>query len=86
MGACPLGRGPEEKGHAMTEQELVALAKANHPRAAGWYGTRGGATRKQVVCYACDLVLDTYAANYRRPKHVDKAVAEHLAYHLGAHK
>lgn len=63
---------------------LTALAKVNHPRCANWYGIRGGGTAKYVQCYVCDATIDTFSAQWRRPKHVDRAIEEHRRYHADA--
>ena len=64
------------------EQALVALVAKRHPRASGWYGTQGGSTKKTVRCYICEATIDTYAAHYRRPKHVDAAIEAHRQEHI----
>lgn len=66
------------------EATLRALAMVKHPLCTNWYGIKGGGRAKSVKCYICDATIDTYAAQWRRPKHVDLAIEEHLHYHADA--
>ena len=83
LSACPCG-GLRTNPHwpEALDAALVALGGQRHPRAQGWYGTQGGGTKKTVRCYICEAAIDTYAAKYRRPKHVDAAIEAHRQEHL----
>ena len=63
------------------DSRLLEMARVEHPQCFRWYGVRGGGTAKRVQCYVCDRVIDTFAAKFGRPKHVDAAIAAHRAEH-----
>ena len=65
-----------------TEEQLIARAKARHPRCHNWWGTRGGGTAKHAQCYVCDIVIDTWSAQYAIPRHAAVAIGEHYLMHL----
>lgn len=66
------------------EANLYAKAIKTHPTASRWYGIRGGATRKCIMCYVCDTIIDTYAGKYPMPKRtVDTIIAHGFAHAHG---
>lgn len=61
---------------------LNRVARQKNPRVKRWVGIRGGSLQKRVICYICGGEIDTYAANWPMPKHVQEAIREHRPVHI----
>ena len=63
------------------DELLYGLRAAHHRGAKRWYGVRGGGTRKYFHCYICDVMIDTWSADYPVPRHAALRLDEHRLYH-----
>lgn len=73
----------------VTENEILRLRardmrreEGNTRYISGWYGVRGGSSRRAYVCYLCDTWIDTESAQWRQTKHAERAIEEHRQMHL----
>lgn len=62
---------------ARVDELLYGLRAAHHSGAKRWYGIRGGGTQKFYRCYICDVMIDTWSAEYPVPRHAVLALHEH---------
>lgn len=63
--------------------ELGKLARAKNPSVKGWYGRRGGRSRREYICYICGCVIDTESARYPMTVHASAAIDAHEDSHSG---
>jgi hypothetical protein len=60
---------------------LTAIAMAKNSRIRGWYGARGGSSRREYRCYLCDCTIDTESARHAKTKHAERAIDAHRDEH-----
>ncbi len=66
---------------ARVDALLYNLRAMHHRGAKRWYGIRGGGARKYYHCYICDVMIDTWSANWPVPRHAVQALDKHRNYH-----